>query len=165
MAGLPGDLAAPAPCRRTHLRRYLSHSHGPCFPAGNQEDPQLAVACPSLNQGSQRLLIWRRITPGAKPTQASEGFPGPALRQWDARRRAAFATRSPAPDRPEPRDHLAALLYQSGNRQKLHDCGRRRFRWTQYALPIANLGSVYQAQGRLDKPPRNSAKRSGSSPI
>ena len=122
----------------------------------SREDPQLAATRSALDRGeSQRALDlateYLREKPDSGEAKDLQGLALQAMGRAQAEQAFRDAIRL-LPTRPEPRDHLAAFLYQSGNREEAARLWQEAIQVdSEYAPAHYNLGSVYQAEGRLDE--------------
>jgi len=125
-----------------------------CRPS--QEDPRVAAARAALEKGeTQRALDLATEYLNEKPDSGEamdlKGLALQAMGSAGAEQAFREAIRL-RPSRPEPRDHLAALLYQAGKKQEAARAWQEVIQVdSEYAPAHYNLGSVYQADGRLDE--------------
>lgn len=122
----------------------------------DEQDPRLAPARAALEKGeSQRALELATEYLQEKPSSGEamdlKGLALQSLGRPEAEQAFREAIRL-LPSRPEPRDHLAAFLYQAGDSRQAAQEWQEAIRVdADYAPAHYNLGSVYQAQGRLDE--------------
>jgi tetratricopeptide (TPR) repeat protein len=130
---------------------------GPSFSCRHsQSDPRLASTRAALGKGeTQRALElandYLRDQPSSSEAMDLKGLALQAMGRAEAEQAFREAIRL-LPSRPEPRDHLASILYQSGRRQEAARQWQEAIQAdSNYAPAHYNLGSVYQAEGRLDE--------------
>ena len=120
------------------------------------EDPALATTRAALDKGeSQRAFElateYLKEKPDSGEAMDLKGLALQSMGRPEAEQAFREAIRL-MPDRPEPRDHLAAFLYQTGDIRRAAQEWQEAIRVdADYAPAHYNLGSVYQAQGNLDE--------------
>ncbi len=121
-----------------------------------QEDPRLASTRAALEKGEGRRAFdlateYLKEKPESGEAMDLKGLALQSMGRPEAEQAFREAIRL-LPSRPEPRDHLAAFLYQAGQSPEAARQWEEAIRVdADYAPAHYNLGNVYQAQGRLDE--------------